>query len=78
MQGPTGHLAAGANEAFYRERYILREMLHREPGAKIVRNTVKTTAIHNPRTTGLRRSVILQPHPVDKFRLAGQIDIVSA
>src|SRR3546814_4926270 len=68
-------LSAGTHEALHAQRHIGWQLLHREQTAEIMRNAVKTAAMHDACAAVTGAVVMTQPHRIDEFRLAGEIDI---
>jgi hypothetical protein len=76
--GATREGAARPHVAVDGERHALRQLLHREVGAEVVRNRVEAAGVDEARPGPLRFGVVVDPDAVDELRLAGEIDVAGA
>ena len=78
VEGATGGHRASPHHAAQLDRVVGSELLHGVVGADVVRDGVEAAGMHDPGAAGDGAVVVLEVHPVDELRLAGEVDVVGA
>ena len=78
VEGAARGRPTRAYDAAQVDRVGRAELADREPGTEVVRDRVEPAGVHDPGAGGDRAVVVLEVHPVDELRLAGQVDVVGA